>query len=274
VPTAPSPVVWVQVAQALVARELVEEFGLPERAAARRLGIVPSAVSQYLSGKRLGPTLARFASDEDARRIARAGAQRLASSGGDSGNPGLLLETAIELAEHFGPGASGDARRPGRSPVARGPDPALRKWIRGRIAGEQVAVAECMRLAQRSRDELTRAIFRQIASDSLRHAEIVGSLAAYLDRGITRTVPSGITRQDVGRLIAREEAAEVTDHPERARVFGGVMEILWESMESDEQKHRRLLDLLLALELPGDPRAGGSPPPPRRVPPSSAPSPG
>ncbi|MCI4366151.1 MAG: hypothetical protein L3K08_00180 [Thermoplasmata archaeon] len=253
--SAPSPVVWVQVAQALVARELVEEFGLPERAAARRLGIVPSAVSQYLSGKRLAPTLSRYASDEVARRIARRTAQRLASLGEVSGNPGILLETAIELAEQFGPSGPRPVRGAGRGPLSRGPDPALKKWIRARIAGEQVAVAECMRLAQRSRDELTRAIFRQIASDSLRHAEIVGSLAAYLDRGIDRTVPSGITRADVRRLIAREEAAEVTDQPERAKVFGGVMQILWESMESDEQKHRRLLELLLGLELPGDPPA-------------------
>src|SRR5580693_7022310 len=142
----PSPVVWVQVAQALVARELVEEFGLPERTAAQRLGIVPSAVSQYLSGKRLAPTLARYASDEQARRIARAAAQRLASTAGASGHPGVLLDAAIEIAEHFTP-SEGRAPRGQRGETPRA-DPALRKWIRGRIAGEQVAVAECMRLAQ------------------------------------------------------------------------------------------------------------------------------
>ena len=34
--------------QALIARELVEGFGLPERQTALLLGLVPSSVSQYL----------------------------------------------------------------------------------------------------------------------------------------------------------------------------------------------------------------------------------
>ena len=121
----PSPVVWVQVAQALVARELVEEFGLPERAAARRLGIVPSAVSQYLSGKRLAPTLARYAADDEARGIARAAAQRLATTGSDAGNPGVLLETAIDLADHFGSGPRGGGRSKGRATAPGRPDPGI-----------------------------------------------------------------------------------------------------------------------------------------------------
>ena len=95
-----------------------------------------------------------------------------------------MLQAAIELGELHGPA------RVLRKRVASSPAPPLvrrevPRWLRNRIVGEQNAVAECMRLAQRSRDELTRALFRQIASDSLRHAEIVASLTAYLDRGIT-----------------------------------------------------------------------------------------
>ena len=240
----PSSAAWVQVAQALVARELVETLGLAERRAAALLGIVPSSVSQYLSGKRLGSILTAYRQDPEARRIARRTAAKLASRSARSVDPEILLETAIRLSRRFSSGARPRPPAELESPEASGPDPALKRWIRRRTAAEQEAVAQCMRLAQKSRDELTRAVFRQIASDSLRHAEIIGSLGSYLDRGIRSPATSGITVRDVEQLIARERAAESTDDPERARSMGGLLAILWESMEHDERKHDHLLDLL------------------------------
>jgi uncharacterized protein len=240
--TEPSPVVWVQIMQAMVARELVEGFGLPERQAANLLGVVPSSVSQYISGKRMGPKLARYLADERARRLARTTAQQLMSTAGDARS---VLQAAIALEEVFAPAGRAGAHAPAGPPAAStGRD--VPRWLRNRIAGEQNAVAECMRLAQRSRDELTRALFRQIASDSLRHAEIVASIAAYLDRGVSVSVPTGITRADVEHLIEREHEAEKTSEGDLAPELGGVMRILWDSMEADERKHELLLQKLLA----------------------------
>jgi uncharacterized protein len=239
-----SPVNWVQVAQALVAREMVESFGLPERQAAKRLGIVPSSVSQYLSGKRLGATLARYLDNERARRIARLTAQRLMEVPTSVDSTTALLEGALRLVALFGP--RGIRREEITKEKAGAPrDRSIPRWLKNRIAGEQSAVAECMRLAQKSRDELTRALFRQIASDSLRHAEIVASLAAHLDRGISSSVPTGISRQDVERLIEREHAAEAAQEGSIANDLGGVMRVLYDSMESDERKHDLLLRQLL-----------------------------
>ena len=247
-PRVPSAGLWVQLGQALIARELVDGFGLSERQAAGALGLVPSAVSQYLSGKRLGGAIAAVEADDVVRGIIRRSAQRLVSARAESDVSRPLLETAMELSRARG-------GRSDRSPAAGQPRPSRSDtdWVRRRIAGEQAAVTECMRLAQRSRDELTRAVFRQIASDSLRHAEIVAALAAYLDRGISRTVPSGISRADIRRLVDREHAAEQTSSVNPGERFGGVMRVLWESMESDERKHDRLLELLLRLEFPSDP---------------------
>ncbi len=242
--SARSPVNWVQVAQALVARELVESIGLPERHAADRLGIVPSSVSQYLSGKRLGATLAQYLENERARRIAHATAQRLAEASPSVDSTTEILETALRLVALFGP--KGARRAEIAVEGRREPrDRSTPRWLQRRIAGEQSAVAECMRLAQKSRDELTRALFRQIASDSLRHAEIVASLAAYLDRGVSSSVPTGISRADIERLIEREHAAEAHQVGDIGPGLGGVMRVLYDSMEADERKHELLLNQLL-----------------------------
>jgi uncharacterized protein len=240
-----SPVAWVQVMQALVARELVEGFGLPERQAAALLGIVPSSVSQYLSGKRLGPRLSKYLDDQAARRLARSTAQQLMEM---PGGPQVVLEAAVALGALSAPPGAGppSSETHSRRSAVRREAP---RWLSKRIAGEQNAVAECMRLAQRSRDELTRALFRQIASDSLRHAEIVASLAAYLDRGVSSSIPTGITRADVEHLIAREHDAEEKDGNDLGPDLGGVMRILWDSMEADERKHELLLQKLLAADL-------------------------
>jgi hypothetical protein len=102
-----------------------------------------------------------------------------------------------------------------------------------------------MRLAQRARDELTRALLRQIASDSLRHAEIVASLVPYIDRGVSTAFASGITRKEVEALIEGERNAEAQADSASARHLHGTMAILIASMEADERKHADLLRSLL-----------------------------
>ena len=150
-------------------------------------------------------------------------------------------------------GASGHIaeRRSSTAPGSRpGPPRSTAKWLRRRVRAEQAAVTMCMRLAQRARDELTRAILRQIASDSLRHAEIVASLAPYLDRGIAEAHASGITRREIEVLIEGERRAEAGADVVTSRDLGGTMALLIASMEADERKHADLLQGLLNSGFP------------------------
>jgi uncharacterized protein len=259
---APSPAVWVQLAQAMVARELVDSFGLPERRAASLLGLAPSAVSQYRSGLRLGSEVSRLTGDERSHIVARGAAQQLSALPGPSAETlGILLDAARELAE-----VGGTHSRPrlasGRSRPSAASARDLTRALHHRIQIEQSAVAECMRLAQKSRDELTRSVFRQIAADSLRHAEIVASIQTYLDRGLDRSLASGVEREDIVRLITREREAEAKGPVDVGRQLGGMMSVLWESMEADERKHEALLDRMLSTGFPvGKPREPRPPSP-------------
>ncbi len=242
-----SPASWVPLLQALTARELVEGLGIPSREAAEMLGVAPSAISQYLSGKRLTRQFARFASDETARAVARrVAAQMTQSPPSEAAATRILLEGAMALAE--AEGARGLPRHRRAAATIRGDlgqSRAMTKWLRQRVRVEQAAVTQCMSLAQKARDELTRAIFRQIASDSLRHAEIVASLAPYLDRGITSAHASGVTVEEVGSLIERENEAEAQADSQMVRHLSGTMAVLIASMEADERKHADLLRGLL-----------------------------
>ncbi len=238
---------WVHLLQALAAREGVEQLGLSSRRIAELLGLAPSAVSQYLSGKRVERGFLVYAANERARAIARRTVEGLIEAQEAGRGPTrLVLEGAVALSEL--PDAP---ERHGRSsPATPESDTASRlrqlsKWLRQRVKAEQVAVTQCMRLAQRARDELTRALLRQIASDSLRHAEIVASLVPYIDRGVSGAYASGITRKEIEALIEGERRAEEQADSQSARHLQGTMAILIASMEADERKHADLLRGLL-----------------------------
>ncbi len=241
-------ITWVYLLQALAAREGVEHLGLSSRRVAELLGLAPSAVSQYLSGKRVGNRFLAYATDERAQAIARRTVEGLIEAQEAGRSPTrLVLEGSVALSEL--PDAAG--RRTGSSArrAESSNSPQLRKlsrWIRDRVKAEQIAVTQCMRLAHRARDELTRAILRQIASDSLRHAEIVASLAPYIDRGVSGAYASGITRQEIEALIEGERRAEAQADADSAKQLKGTMAILIASMEADERKHTELLRGLLA----------------------------
>ena len=240
-------ITWVHLVQALAAREGVEQLGLSARRVADLLGLAPSAVSQYLSGKRVEKGFLEYSSDERARSIARRTMEELiAAQEAGRGATRPVLEGAAALAE-LSESAEGRERAPKRlSESSEGPQlRELARWLRERVKAEQVAVTHCMRLAQKARDELTRALLRQIASDSLRHAEIVASLAPYIDRGVAGAYASGITRKEIEALIEGERRAEAQADSASSHRLQGTMAVLIASMEADERKHAELLRGLL-----------------------------
>ena len=230
-----------------MARELVENLGVSTRRAAGLVGLAPSAVSQYLGGKRRQAVIEEIGGRTRVTAIVRRAAARLSQTPkGTEPALRIVLETTLAVVDEVtGGGPSG------RTPVLTGrADRAALRQLRGRVAAEQAAVTACMNLAQKARDELTRAIFRQIAADSLRHAEIVASLAIYLEAGTSRSEASGIRRSDVEELIRREHEAESGGGGGLGFGLGGVMKLLADSMADDEAKHERLLKGLLDEGLP------------------------
>jgi uncharacterized protein len=261
-----SPVGYLQALQVLVARALVELRGESTSRAAELLGIAPSAVSQYLSGHRRGRALEEFERNEEAQLLARAVATQLSQL--HPVDPAARLRILLEGTRSLVERTEGVGVPPPHPSVVEALPSGqhareLLYWSRARVRAEQRAVGQSMRLAQKARDELTRSVFRQIASDSLRHAEIAASLAPYLSRGISRPPASGITRRDVEALVRDERRAESRPDPVLMRGAGGTLGLLLDSIAADERKHDALLSGLLDSGFAPDP----APPPGQRGPP-------
>ena len=134
------------------------------------------------------------------------------------------------------------------APTARKPlnsDSALIKTLLERLEEEQLAAQRNMALAVSTTDEVARTIFRQIASDSIRHAEIVSFL---LSMPQARKSDRIMLEQDIAQIeamIRGEESA--TEEPIRLRGVDPALKLLLKSMDMDEEKHKILLKGLLSI---------------------------
>lgn len=227
----------LQAVRACVAKELVLGKGLSRAKAAKVLGVTAPAVSQYVSGKRGGKLAADIEHDRHNMAHVKKLADELLRGKGTLGrNPAaLLLKTAEKIQVQDAP---------------RTPSPSLseeasrRKYLallRDRLEEEQHAAQESMRFAQSCEDELIQTMFRQIASDSLRHADTVSVLIHYLEKPESFFDVRLPSKDAVDKMIEQEEAADEADlGPLKARL-GPAAKLLIESVEADERKHVLLL---------------------------------
>lgn len=226
----------LQAVRAVVAKELVLAKGLSRAKAARLLGVTAPAVSQYVSGKRGG----KLAFEIEHNRSNMVHVQKLVdellrSSFPNKHASGLLIKVAEKIQV--------EDRTPQTHSVFSG-ESFRRKYLallRDRLEEEQHAASESMRFAQSCEDELIQTMFRQIASDSLRHADTVSVLIHHLEKPDSFFDVKLPSKEAVDQMIQQEEAADEADlGPLKARL-GPAARLLIESVEADERKHVLLL---------------------------------
>jgi hypothetical protein len=234
--------------RSFLAKRLVNQRGFTRREAATLLGLTPAAVTQYLRGRRAESTVAQLERSPEMvialeelleELIARRDRGQLADP------HTLIVDGAYKLltlrAKERAP-----SRRPRGAPVIPA---ALRlrqeQWIatlRRRLAAEQAAARRSMEFALRTQNELSKTLFRQIASDSLRHADIAASLIAYLGKGgaLTRQAERPDPRE-LEAMIREEESAEEAELEGLRELQDPNVRLLVDSIEADERKHTLLL---------------------------------
>ena len=239
--------------RAVLARQLVKQ-GYSQKDISEILGTSPAAVTLYSKDRR-GQQLSKIIeSDKNARlvidNLMEQIAQRKIGANKDLKNDTfpLILDAAyrIMLLVSSSPSETESVSTQGKS--TNNNSDSLRETLIGRLQEEQVAAQRNMALAVGTSDEVARAIFRQIASDSIRHAEIVSFLLS---------LPKNDSRRRANRRMLEEEAAQIesmirgeesaTEEPIKLKSADPALKLLLKSMDIDEEKHKKLLKGLLSI---------------------------
>ncbi|MEM0370214.1 MAG: transcriptional regulator [Pyrobaculum sp.] len=213
--------------RALMAKELVAR-GLSVNETARLLGLTPAAVSMYISGKRGGELAEELARDERVMALIKShGEVILDMAKRGSRQPVDLTELAKVVANIT-------ARRDSKFE--------LEEVIKERIKLEQATAGRAMAYSYKTRNPLMRTLFMQIASDSLRHAEILTAILDYL-AGRLKSEDLGVSMEEL-EALAEEEFSMRESIAELYKVDDPVVRALILSIELDEQKHYQLVKSL------------------------------
>jgi predicted transcriptional regulator/rubrerythrin len=219
-------------ARSAVATILVRQHNIRPSDVARVLGVSPATVTQYLKGRtgkiellRRDPTLwsrIEVFSEEVAKGI----------------RFGLTRSWSREVEEL----AMGLMREMKASARQRPLDDSVRFRILKRIELEERSAAKALELASKGDDPLLSMLLRQIASDSMRHADILTSLLRAIEGGTSSPARDYGTLRE---MLAFEEQAESENLSELIRSDDPLIRALLMSVDLDERKHETLLRELM-----------------------------
>jgi len=224
--------------RAFIAVELTKTYGLKNAETARLLSITPQAVTQYLKGVRALDKKGVTAEDR-VKKMVREYAGKVAFRR-KAVQETELLDLAYEVLSFSGKASSAAVLSAEESKAQ-----ALR-ILRMRLAAEQEAAELFLSEAIKAKDDMVRLLFRQIASDSIRHADIVQAAIAAVEKGLGETELPDPER--LRQLQQHEERSHMHSFEEvKKNVNNNVAKILLDSIEADEEKHDRILEKLISL---------------------------
>jgi len=228
----------IPVLRSMIALQLVKVHGLRSSEAARILGVTTQAVTQYLTRKRAS-TLADLEAHEGVKNLLMEYSSKVALRRRPI-QQAELLDLAFEIMTVL------------QSPikVSEGLDTQRRERVlrvlRARLQAEQEAAELFMSEAIRAADDLVRLLFRQVASDSIRHADIIMASIAAIERGGKEyIIPEGLRLR---QLMMHEERSHTHSLEEvKESIENQLIKILIDSIEADERKHDMILERLISL---------------------------
>ncbi|MGD0638046.1 MAG: hypothetical protein ABSA72_08410 [Nitrososphaerales archaeon] len=223
--------------------------GFQVKEIALALNVTPAAVTQYVKKKRGASVLSAGSLDHLIDPLAEKVAKRI-RSGSDGVKTVELLETARQVM----------VMNAGRKIVARGPeDPAKNEsleTLRLRLQLELGAAENYLELANKTSDDHTKLLLRMIASDSIRHADVVSQVISWIEAegGAGFEVPGD---QLLKSMLALEDSANEANLRESVKVDHPVARLLLEWIDMDEAKHGKMV--LGMLRMGKDHGAGAHP---------------
>ncbi len=155
--------------------EKLTKMGFRVKDIAAVLRVSPAAVTQYLKGSR-GNKLQETKNQEHIiEALAEKAAQRIRSGTGP-----------LEVVELIDAGYQLLAADTGERILQTKTEPTRSEWLRilrGRLQLELKAAQKCLSLANQTQDDYSKLLLRMIATDSIRHADIVSQIITRLESG-------------------------------------------------------------------------------------------
>ncbi len=221
--------------RARLAEKLVE-MGFKPKQIANVLNVTPAAVTQYLKGRR-GKKSWDSGDELILNTMTDRAAQRIRSGTGPFEFV-ELLDAAYQVVS---------AKR-GQRILENKEDTRVRpesiRILRQRLELELKAAEKCLDLANRTRDDYTKLFLRMIASDSIRHADIVSQLISWSEgsRELGFEPPA---KEFLSELLAIEDRAGESSLTKVVKIPNVAAMLLLESIDMDEEKHDTLVGKLM-----------------------------
>ncbi len=221
-----------------IAIELVSGMGKSNKEVSAALGITPSAVSQYVKGKR-GASLRKDAGGlkgfDRVIKVASIEIGRLIEIKEYDRCQGMVLKIAQELA-----GISPEGSKAVAVAKEKYSNAEIKSILAERIKREHDSAMYFLGFAQSSSSYFARILFRQIATDSLRHADIVQALLERVDKPLSGEF-GRVSIDIVDKLLEKaREHKEISINEIKERL-GPEAGLLIESIEMDDKEQIVLL---------------------------------
>lgn len=221
--------------RARLAENLVE-MGFKPKQIANVLNVTPAAVTQYLKGRR-GKKSWDSGDELILNTMTDRAAQRIRSGTGPLEFV-ELLDAAYQVVS-----AKRGQRILENKEVSQVRTQSIR-ILRQRLQLELKAAEKCLDLANRTRDDYTKLFLRMIASDSIRHADIVSQLISWSERtGELGFEPPA--KEFLSELLAIEDRAGESSLKKVVKIPNVAAMLLLESIDMDEEKHDTLVGKLM-----------------------------
>jgi len=231
----------------IIRAHLAEAFareGLEGSEIARALNVTPSAVSQYLKGKRGKSSLDLNHLDSLIAPLSDKIVKRIRS--GQNGLETMeLLETARQLLVMDKVGAEASSVSV-QYPQLDSNVEAM-KVLRNRLQLELQAAEKYLELSNRTADEQTKLLLRLIASDSIRHADIVSQVISWLEIGGQENKFESLNQELLEEMLSLEDSASEVNLRRSIKTSHPVATLLLEWIDTDEEKHEKIVKKISRL---------------------------
>jgi predicted transcriptional regulator len=229
--------------RALLAHKLVKKYGLKKSLVARVMAVSPSAVTQYLAGRRGGR-------QGDAKLVEEI--ESLAARVARKIELGLVEAAASEVQAYLNQLISPKPAQPQQTDGSRLEE--IINSLRSRMELEEEAARKSLELSSRATSPLAKLLLKQMAVDSLRHADIINMVIVALrsggDTSINASDATLISQMSIFESLS--ETQKLSETPIAS--LSPTIRALLLSIDMDEEKHEKLLKIALSGQ-PAEPEA-------------------